>query len=94
MSLECVPHDVSVFVDGRELSAGAADVDLTTDEPHTVFFRGGGYAPQLIVLDSVDDEGERKLSPPDICSRTVFVLTRPDVEMQLDTGVSEAPAAD
>ncbi|MBW2267409.1 MAG: hypothetical protein JRH16_02440 [Deltaproteobacteria bacterium] len=94
VSLDCVPHEVSVFVDGRELRAGTSDVALATDEPHTVFFRGGGYAPRLVVLDSVDGENGTQLSPPDVCSHTAFVPMRPDVEMHIDTSVSEGPPAD
>ena len=51
VALDCVPHEVSVYVDGRRLEGSADSVELRADRPHTVFFKGGDYEPRMIVLE-------------------------------------------
>jgi hypothetical protein len=88
ITLECVPHEVTVYVDGREVDAGTESLELREDRPHTLFFKGGGYEPRMLVLESREVDGERALSPHDVCSESVFVPMRPEVQME---PVSEGP---
>lgn len=80
VSLACVPRDVSVYVDGRAVAPGTESVELSRKRTHTVYFKGGGYEPRMLVLESVDS----RLSPPDVCSHTAFVPMRPSVQMHLE----------
>ena len=89
VSLECVPREVHVYVDGRSLDPGTESIDLRSDRAHTVFFKGGGFAPQLVVLESHRAEDGARLAPADICSQTAFVPTSPRVEMQIAPEVSD-----
>lgn len=82
VALDCVPRDVTVYVDGRAVATGTQSVELSRDRAHTVYFKGGGYEPRMVVLESVDSG----LSPPDVCSHTAFVPVRPKVQMQLEDG--------
>ena len=91
VALDCVPHEVSVYVDGRKLDKTPESIELRKDEAHTVFFKGGGYPPQMVVLRSEDVDGEVRLLPADVCTEAVFVETRPEVQIEVEPGLSEEP---
>ena len=91
IALDCVPHEVSVYVDGRKLEQNPESIELRKDKAHTVFFKGGGYRPQMVVLHSEDVDGEARLSPSEVCTETVFIETRPDVRIEVEQGLSEEP---
>lgn len=84
VALDCVPNDVSVFVDGRELRDSRDGVELRADRAHTVYFKGGGYEPQMVVLEPREVDGTNSLEPADLCSRTDFVPMAPAVEMRAE----------
>ena len=90
VSLACVPKNVTVFVDGRLVEGSPSELKLSKDEPHTVFLKGGGYQPQMLVFESREQDGERVLEPADLCSRVVLVEMQPDVKIEMDR---EAPPA-
>ena len=91
VALDCVPHDVRVYVDGRQLEKTPESIELRKDEAHTVFFKGGGYPPQMVVLRSEDVDGEARLLPADVCNEAVFVETRPEVQIEVEPGLSGEP---
>jgi hypothetical protein len=84
VSLDCVPHEVSVYVDGRRLEGSPDSVDLRADRPHTVFFKGGDYEPRMVVLEPREVDGRSELAGADVCSETTFVPMQPQVEMELE----------
>jgi len=84
LALDCVPHEVEVYVDGRKLERTPEAIELRADRAHTVFFKGGGYRPHMVVLSSEDVDGEPRLSPADICTEAVFVETRPEVQIEVE----------
>lgn len=84
LSLECVPREVTVYVDGRALDETPEAIDLRQDQPHTVFFKGGGYKPQMVVLESEEVEGGHALTPVDLCTQTTFEEMDPEVHMEVD----------
>jgi len=88
VSLECVPKDVLVYVDGRLLEDVPKNVKLRTDEPHTIFLKGGRYQPQMVVFSSLQRDGEPALDPVDLCSRVAFVEMTPEVTIEV---APEAP---
>jgi hypothetical protein len=91
VALDCVPREVSVYVDGRKLEKTPESIELRKDQAHTVFFKGGGYQPQMVVLRSEDVDGEARLLPSDICTEAVFVETRPEVQIEVEPRLSEEP---
>ena len=49
--LDCVPKDVTIYLDKVPLEGVPDSVDLRTDQPHILFFRGEGYEPTMVVLE-------------------------------------------
>jgi hypothetical protein len=84
VSLECVPREVTVYVDGRALEETPDEIELSRDEPHTVFFKGGGYQPQMVVLESAEVDGRQRLEPSEPCAEVVFVKMRPELQIEVD----------
>jgi hypothetical protein len=67
--LDCVTEEVVVYVDGRLLAENPGLLELSTDEPHKLYFKRPGFEPQLVVLDpSVDADGRESLEPRDVCA--------------------------
>lgn len=92
VALDCVPHEVEVYVDGRKLDRGSESIDLRKDQAHTVFFKGGGYQPHMVVLDSEEVDGEKQLSPADVCTEAIFVETQPEVQIEVEQQDVEDPS--
>jgi len=81
--IDCIPRDVTIFLDGEPLDRGPADVtvfvdgapvdrtsdsiDLRTDQPHVLFIRGEGYKPAMVVLDIEETGNGPALSPRNLC---------------------------
>jgi hypothetical protein len=84
VSLACVPTDVRIYVDGRELERNPPELKLRTGEPHTLYFKGGGFQPQMVVLESQEEAGKRRLSNADVCQRLVFTPVSPEVRIEVD----------
>lgn len=91
VSLECVPKDVLVYVDGRLLEGSPKTVKLAIDQPHTIFVKGGRYQPQMVVFESRQRDGKPELDPIDLCSRVVFVEMQPDVRFEVEPDATRAP---
>jgi hypothetical protein len=84
--LDCVPEEVTVFVDQRALEELPESLELRSDQAHKVFLKGPGYEPQLIVLEPRRDEsGKTTLQPDRICVELVPV----GVDRQLTLEVEE-----
>jgi hypothetical protein len=92
VSLECVPKDVLIYVDGRLLEGSPKLVKLAKDEPHTVLFKGGRYQPQMVVFESRERDGEAVLEPDDLCSRVAFVEMQPEVKIEVEPEAPRAPS--
>lgn len=84
VSLECVPKDVTVFVDGRLIEGSAKTLKLAKDQPHTVFLKGGGYPSQMLVFESRERDGKPELDPVDLCSRVALVEMQPELKIEVD----------
>jgi hypothetical protein len=93
VSIQCVPEEVKVYVDGRLLEGGAAEgVVLRTDEPHKIFVKGPGYEPQLVVLEpTVDAEGHETLGPDDVCIEVVPVGMHRELDLEMEADIEEEP---
>ncbi len=91
VSIQCVPEEVKVYVDGQLLEGAAADgVVLRTDEPHKIFVKGEGYEPVLVVLEPVvDAEGNESLGPEEVCIEVVPVGMQRTLEIEMERDVLE-----
>ncbi len=68
-------------------------IELRSDAAHKIFFKGGDYEPQMVVLESRQEGGESRLEPADPCIDTTFVKTRPAVEVHVDPADEPEPSA-
>jgi hypothetical protein len=92
VDLHCVPDEVTVYVDGRELDETPDSIELDRDEAHKIYFKGGPYEPQMVVLESIEREGESRLEPAELCTETTVVKMRPEVEVRVDPADEPLPA--
>jgi hypothetical protein len=91
VSLDCVPEEVTVYVDGRALEETPQEIELRADRPHKIFVKAPGHEPQLIVLEpEVDERGRQSLEPAEVCVDIVPVGL--DRELTLEVDEEPAPA--
>ena len=55
--LDCVPKDVTIYLDKVPLDRVPDSIDLRTDQPHVLFFKGEGYEPVMVVLEIEESGG-------------------------------------
>jgi hypothetical protein len=80
--LDCVPKDVTIFLDKVPLDRVPDSIDLRTDEPHVLFFKGEAYEPTMVVLEIEETADGPALSPRDLCLE--FNLARRNRELELE----------
>jgi hypothetical protein len=87
--IECVPEEVSIYVDGRLLEARSDELLLRTDAPHKIFVKGPGYEPRLVVLEpELDTDGRLHFSSSDLCVEVVPIGQDRELELEVER---EAP---
>lgn len=89
--LDCIPKEVVVYVDGERLDELPPELDLRSDEPHTIYWKGPGIESELIVLISEEVGGRSKLSPTSVCLHPRLIEVRRELEFAIDPDVSAAP---
>ena len=94
IALDCLPEEVVIYVDGTRLEKTPSDLELRSDKPHTVYFKGPDFVPELVVLDSEEIDGKHRLSPSEVCVKPRYVQVRRELKMEIDPDVSAAPPAD
>jgi hypothetical protein len=57
---------VSLFVDGAELPSLPDELSLRSDRSHVLFFRGEGYRPEQLVLQTRERDGAHTLEPREV----------------------------
>ncbi len=83
--LDCVPEQVTVYVDGRALEETPEALELAANRPHTVMFRRPGYRPQMVVLRSgTGDDGGPALAPAQLCVELVPVAMNRDLVLEVE----------
>jgi hypothetical protein len=81
--ISCVPREVKVYVDGRELAGDEAK--LRTDRAHKIYAKGPGYEPQLVVLEpEVDENGRAGFRDDELCVRVVPVGMGRELEVEVE----------
>ena len=91
--LDCVPEEVVIYVDGNRLDEMPSVLELRSDQPHTLYFKGSDFAPELVVLTSEEVEGKAKLSPAEVCVKPRYIGVKRELKMEIDHAVSDAPSA-
>ena len=66
----CVAEQVTVYVGGRLLEPGR-ELELTSDEPHKMFFKRAGQPPRLVVLQVAEDADG-------VCGTVQLILQQPE----------------
>ena len=88
IALDCVPEEVTIYVDGRALEGSPQEIELRADRAHKIYVKVPGQAPQLLVLEpDVDDEGRQTLEPADVCIEVRAV----GLDRELPIEVEEEP---
>jgi len=82
--LDCVPEDVAIYVDGIRLEEVPSDLELRSDRPHTLYFKGADFMPELVVLNSEEVDGKARLSPSEVCVRPRYVRANRDLKVEID----------
>lgn len=91
IALDCVPEEVVVYVDGERLEEMPSELDLRSDQPHTLYFKGPAIAPELIVLESDEVSGKARLSPENVCVKPRYRMVNRELELQIDPDVAAEP---
>jgi hypothetical protein len=90
--LDCVPEEVTVYVDGRALEQAPEQIELRADRPHKIYVKGPGHEPQLVVLEPrVDATGRQTLEPAEVCVEVVPIGL--DRELTLEVDEEDTPAS-
>ncbi len=82
--LDCVPQDVTIYVDRDPLPDVPDSIDLRADQSHVLFFKGGGYKPAMVVLDSEEGADGPALSPRDICVELNLVERSRELQIEIE----------
>jgi hypothetical protein len=84
VSLECVPKDVVIYVDGELLDGVPEELALDPASAHKVFLKSEAYEPQMAVFSTEEVEGKARLAPSDLCSQVMFEPVEREVVMEPD----------
>ena len=82
--LDCVPKNVTLFVDKRRLEEIPDKLLLRADEPPVLYFKEGGYRPAQVILDTEDTDRGPRLTPADICVEVQFVEVRRKLDLEVE----------
>jgi hypothetical protein len=82
--LDCVPKEVTIYVDRDPLPDVPDSIDLRADQSHVLFFKGGGYQPAMVVLHSEEGADGPALSPRDVCTELNLVERSRELEIEVE----------
>jgi hypothetical protein len=82
--LDCVPKDVTIYLDKAPLERVPDSIDLPTSEPHVLFFKGEGYEPTMVVLEIEETADGPTLSPRDLCLDLNLERRKRDLEISIE----------
>jgi hypothetical protein len=81
--LDCVPKDITIYLDKVPLKSVPDYVKLRTDEPHVFFFKGEGYEPTMVVLDVDETDDGPALTPRDVCTELNIIRRSRDLDLDI-----------
>ena len=82
--LDCVPKDVTIYLDKVPLDRNPDSIALRTDQPHVLFFKGEGYEPVMVVLDIEETADGPALSPRDLCFELNLAKRKRELEIEIE----------
>jgi hypothetical protein len=82
--LDCVPKDVTIYLDKVPLDRVPDSIALRTDQPHVLFFKGEGYEPVMVVLDLEETADGPALSPRDLCFELNLEKRKRELEIEIE----------
>jgi hypothetical protein len=85
IGLDVGPQPLVLFIDGDPIDEIPESIELTANRDHTLFFQREGYRSQLIIVRTLERDGDDYLSPGRIDLRLKRVAeTDPNVKVELD----------
>jgi hypothetical protein len=94
IAIDCVPEEVVIYVDGERIDGVPESIRLRRDRPHTLFFKGPGIEPELVVVNSTVVDGRAALSPAELCVEPRYERVGRKVEIAIEPDVAAGPPAD
>jgi hypothetical protein len=82
--LDCVPKDVTIYLDKVPLDRVPDSIALRTDQPHVLFFKGEGYEPVMVVLDLEETADGPALSPRDLCFELNLEKRKRELKIEIE----------
>ena len=84
IQLDCVPKDVTIYLDKVALDRVPDSIALQTDQPHVLFFKGEGYEPMMVVLETEETADGPALSPRDLCFELNLEKRKRELEIEIE----------
>ena len=86
--IDCVPENVTVYLDGEALEEVPTAVELDPKRPHTLYFKGDEIVPELVVFETTDVDGVARLSPEEVCVHPRVARARRVLRVEIDPGAA------
>jgi hypothetical protein len=91
IAIDCVPEEVVIYVDGERIDGVPESIALSRDRPHTLFFKGPGIEPELVVVNSTVVDGRPALEPSELCVEPRYERVGRKVQIEIDPDVAAGP---
>ena len=91
IAIDCVPEEVVIYVDGERIDGVPEEIALSRDRPHTLYFKGPGIEPELVVLNSATVDGRDALEPAEVCVHPRYERVGREVRFEIDPDVAAGP---
>ncbi len=91
IAIDCVPEEVVIYVDGERIDGVPDSIALSRDRPHTLFFKGPGIEPELVVVNSRVVDGRAALEPAELCVEPRYKRVGRKVRIEIDPDVAAGP---
>ena len=91
IAIDCVPEEVVIYVDGERIDGVPDSIALSRDRPHTLFFKGPGIEPELVVVNSRVVDGRAELEPAELCVEPRYKRVGRKVRIEIDPDVAAGP---
>lgn len=89
--IDCVPEEVVIYVDGERIDGVPESIALRRDRPHTLFFKGPGIEPELVVVNSTEIDGRTVLDPGQLCVEPRYKRVGREVQFEIAPDVAASP---
>jgi hypothetical protein len=91
IAIDCVPEEVVIYVDGERIDGVPESISLRRDRPHTLFFKGPGIEPELVVVNSTKVDGRSVLEPAELCVEPRYQRVGRELRIEIAPDVAGGP---